>query len=135
MYGIGCSGARWSAGRHRQERTDDRRAETVPRQGPPEIRGRKTLPRLRPKTLRPASPALRPGPGARPQGQRRVHGPALPHPPPGTPPLGQRIPLVGGDRDRPPEDRPQALEEHPPQREEPKRDSLAAKIVANIIDK
>jgi hypothetical protein len=50
------------------------------RQGALQIRRHATMRRLRPHAHRSASHSLRPTPGARPQGQRRIHGPSLPSP-------------------------------------------------------
>jgi hypothetical protein len=76
------------------------RGPAVPGQGSPPIRGIAALPGLRPQTGRPASSALRSGPGARPQGERRIRGPALPIAPSRASPLGQRGPMVEGHRHR-----------------------------------
>ena len=46
------------------------------------VRGQAALPDLRPQALRPASSALHAAACARPQGERRVRGPALPRPSP-----------------------------------------------------
>jgi predicted phage-related endonuclease len=65
--------------RIRQERARHLRGAALPRQSPHQVRGVPALPRLRAKTRGLASPSVRPGAGVRPQAQRRVHGPTLPH--------------------------------------------------------
>ena len=69
-----------SSDRHRQERARDRRAPPLSQPGALRFVRQAALPDLRPQAVRPASPALHAAAGARPQGQRRIRGPALPHP-------------------------------------------------------
>ncbi len=96
----GCCGAPSQARRHRQERFAHRRAAKVSGQGAPQICGLATLPILWAAAFGPASPQLRPGPGARPQGERRVHGAALSHSPPRSPSFTGRGRVVGETRHR-----------------------------------
>ena len=58
----------------------------------------------------PAPPALHAAARARPQGQRRIRGPALPRPPPRRPSRWRRARLVEGSRHRSDQGRAQALE-------------------------
>jgi len=108
-----CASPLDEASGHRQERTVDRRAETVSGQGAPQIRGLAALPILRATALRSPPPALRPGPRARPQGERRVHGPALSHSPPRPPPLPGRSGVVGETWNRSHRDSSKTLDQHP----------------------
>ena len=100
----------------RQERARALRAQAPPQQGAPAVRRPAALPDLRPHALRPAPSALRPAAGARPQGQRRIRGAALPHPPPRPAPGRQRAGLVEGHRHRSPRRRAQALGTEPADR-------------------
>ena len=96
--------------RHRQERARGRRAPPLSQPGAPSLRRPAALPALRPQAVRPASPALHAAAGARPQGQRRIRGPALPHPSSAGASRRQRGGLVAGRRHRSDQGRPQALE-------------------------
>ena len=72
------------------------------------------VPDLRPQALRPASPAVHAAARARPQGQRRILGPALPHPSSVGAPRRQRGGLVEGGRHRSDRGRAQALGTYAP---------------------
>ena len=68
---------------HRQERPRDRRATALSQQRASAVRRPAGLPHLRPQALRPASSTLHAAARARPQGERRIRGPALPQASPG----------------------------------------------------
>ena len=75
------------------------------RQGALQVRHDPALPRLRPNPNRSPSYPLCPTPRARPQSERRVHGPGLPAPPPRTASLWRRGLVVGRRQHRPVADR------------------------------
>ena len=63
---------------HRQKRPGPARAQTAKGQTASAVCGQTTLPRLRPRALRPAPSALCAAARAWAKGQRRIYGPALP---------------------------------------------------------
>ena len=75
-------------------------AQAAAGQAAPAVRGQTALPRLRPRALRPPPSAVCAIPRARPKGQRRIHGPAVPGTPSRTAPRrqGNRLVVQNGNR-------------------------------------
>jgi hypothetical protein len=96
----------------RSEHAPDRGGAPVSGQGAPEVRRPAALLNLPAPALRPAPPPLRSGLGVRPQGQRRVHGPAVPIASPRAPPLAERGAVVEQNRHRSDQDCAEFLAEH-----------------------
>ena len=80
----GTGGVRPTSGSDRQEPARHPRAETVARQSTSEVRCLATLLGLRPTALGSTSPAFFAATRHRHEGQRRIHGAALPRPSPAT---------------------------------------------------
>ena len=99
---------------HRQERAGDPRGAAPAGQEPSAVRGQTALPRLRAPALRCPPSAVCAIPRSRPQGQRRIHGPAVPGTPSRTAPHRQGIGLVGESRSRAHQPGAQALAGNPP---------------------
>ena len=99
---------------HRQERAGNPRGASPAGQDPSAVRGQTALPRLRAPALRCPSSAVCAIPRSQPQGQRRIHGPAVPGTPSRTAPHRQGIGLVGESRSRAHQPGAQALAGNPP---------------------
>ena len=110
---VGPTGIKWAKPATRSD-WHFKPGSAVYRQDPPAVRGQTALPRLRAPALRCPPSAVRAIPRSQPQGQRRIHGPAVPGTPSRTAPHRQGIGLVGESRSRAHQPGAQALAGNPP---------------------